>query len=143
MEETNQKSWFGRNWPWVLPVGGCLTLIVLAVMGIGTLFVGVSKMFTSSAPYEYALSEASNNAEVIAVFGEPIESDGIISGNISLKNNDGEADFSIPIKGPNGVGSITVVGTKTDGEWTYKLLYVTIKETQEQINLLKKDLEGI
>ncbi|WP_282134714.1 cytochrome c oxidase assembly factor Coa1 family protein [Seonamhaeicola maritimus] len=137
MEETNQKSWFGRNWPWVLPVGGCLTLIVLAVMGIGTLFVGVSKMFTSSAPYEYALSEASNNAEVIAVLGEPIESDGIISGNISLKNNDGEADFSIPIKGLNGEGSITVVGTKIGGEWTYKLLYVTIKETQEQINLLK------
>ncbi|WP_299548243.1 cytochrome c oxidase assembly factor Coa1 family protein [Seonamhaeicola sp.] len=143
MEEIKQKSWFGRNWLWVVPVGGCLTLIVLAVLGIGTLFVGVSKMFTSSAPYEYALSEASNNTEVIAALGEPIESDGIISGNISLKNNDGEANFSIPIKGSYGTGSITVIGTKTDGEWHYESLYVTIKGTQESINLLKKELESI
>ncbi len=42
MENAQQKSWFGRNWRWVLPVGGCLTVILLFVFGIGALFFGVS-----------------------------------------------------------------------------------------------------
>lgn len=143
MEGTRQKSWFGRNWPWLIPVGGCLTVIVLLVLGVGTLFFGVSKMFTSSGPYEYAMESAKNNNEVVAILGEPIETDGIISGSISLDNDDGKADFKIPIKGPNGKARIVVVGTKTYGEWEYESLYVLIKETREEINLLEKSLEGI
>jgi len=143
MEEIKQKSWIGRNWMWVLPVGGCLTIIVLFVLGAGAIFFGVSKMFTSSTPYEYAMNQASSNSEVIAILGEPIESDGIISGNISLKNDDGEADFKIPIKGSNGKARIVVVGKKIYGKWEYEKLYVLIKETQEEINLLDKNLEGI
>ena len=38
MEEIKQKSWFSQNWIWVVPVGGCLTLIVLAVFGLGAAF---------------------------------------------------------------------------------------------------------
>lgn len=143
MEEIKQKSWFGRNWPWVLPVGGCLTIILLFVFGVGAIFFGVSKMFTTSTPYEYAIQLAKSNTDVIEILGEPIESNGIISGNISLENDDGEADFTIPIKGPNGKARITVVGEKVYGEWTYEKLFVLIKETHEEINLLNKNLEGI
>ena len=143
MEEVKQKSWFGRNWLWVLPVGGCLTVIILFICGVGALFFGVTKMFKTSAPYEYAVELAKQNPEVITILGEPIETDGIISGNISLKNNGGEADFRIPIKGINGKASIIVIGDKTDGEWEYEKLFVLIKETKEKINLIDKDLEGI
>ena len=142
MEEVKQKSWFGRNWLWVLPVGGCLTVIVLFVLGFGALFFGVSKMFTKSAPYEYAVELAKTNPDVIAILGEPIETDGIINGNISLKNDGGEADFRIPLKGTNGKASIVVVGEKTDGVWDYEKLFVLIKETKEEINLIDKSLEG-
>ena len=143
MEEVSQKSWFGRNWLWVLPVGGCLTIILLFVFGVGAIFFGVSKMFTTSTPYEHAIQLAKSNTDVIEILGQPIETDGIISGNISLKNDDGEADFTIPIKGPNGKARITVVGEKEYGKWTYENLFVLIKETHEEINLLDKDLEGI
>ena len=142
MEDVKQKSWFGRNWGWVLG-GGCLTIIVLFVLGFGAIFFGVSKMFTTSAPYEYAVELAKNNPDVIAILGEPIETDGIISGNISLDSNDGHADFRIPLKGRNGKASIIVVGKKTDGVWDYEKLFVLIKETKEKINLLDKNLEGI
>ena len=143
MEDVKQKSWFGRNWAWVLPVGGCLTIILLFVFGVGAIFFGVSKMFTTSTPYEHAIQLAKNNTNVIEILGEPIESNGIISGNISLNNDDGEADFTIPIKGPNGKARITVVGEKVYGKWTYEKLFVLIKETHEAINLLDKNLEGI
>ena len=143
MEEIKRKSWFGRNWLWVLPVGGCLTIIILFVLGVGAIFFGVSEMFTSSTPYSYAVERAFENKEVTRVLGKPLETDGIISGNISLENDDGEADFKIPIAGPNGKARIVVVANKTYGKWVYEKLYVLIKETHEEINLLDKDLEGI
>jgi hypothetical protein len=143
MEEVRQKSWFGRNWIWVVPLGGCLTLIIIGIIFIGTLFFGVTNMFKNSTPYEYALEQASHNPEVAFILGNPIEADGMISGNISIKNNTGIADFSIPIKGSKGTGRIVVVAEKKDGEWMYEKLYVLIKETQEEINLLKSVLEHI
>ena len=143
MNEYKQRSWWSRNWPWVVPVGGCLTLIILGILGIGGLIFGVSSAIKNSTPYSYALEQARQNEAVIMTLGEPIETDGIMEGNLSFENNRGEADIKIPIKGPKGEAKVIVVGEKYDGEWTYEKLYVLIKETQEVINLLDKNLEGI
>jgi len=143
MEGQNQKSWWGRNWPWVLPVGGCLTVILLFVFGIGAIFFGVTNALRNSTPYEYAVELASNHPDVIAELGDTIETDGMLNGNISLNNGGGDVDFKIPLIGPNGKGSLIVKGEKVGGEWTYEKLYVLIKETNEKVNLLDKVLEGI
>ncbi|CAL2102621.1 conserved protein of unknown function [Tenacibaculum sp. 190130A14a] len=145
MSEQHQKSWFSRNWLWFIPVTGCLGIILLFVFGIGTVIFGVSKMINNSTPVEYAIKKASENEYVIESLGTSIEKYGITSGNISLNNNDGEVDFSIPIRGEKGEGTLVVRGIKTDGVWTYEDLYVHIKETQEKINLLENEkiLESI
>ena len=143
MEEVKQKSWFGRNWLWLLPVGGCLTIILLFVFGIGAIFFGVTNAIKNSGPYEYALKETKLNDDVAYHLGDPIETNGIMQGNISLQNSDsGHVDIKIPIKGSEGEGTIFVVGEKIDGEWVYEQLYVLIKETQDEINLIDKNLEG-
>ena len=100
MKEHIQKSWFGRNWLWFVPVGGCLTIILLFIFGIGALFFGVSEVLSNSTPYEYAVEQASNDSRVIEYLGKPIETAGIMRGNISIKNGSGEVDISIPLKGP-------------------------------------------
>ncbi len=137
-----QKSWFSRNWMWVVPTGGCLVIILLFVFGIGAAIFGVSKIFTGSTPYEYAVEQASKDSRVIEALGNPIETAGIMQGNISLENDSGKVDIKIPLKGPNGKGSVTIKGDKFEGEWVYEELYVLIKETNEKINLLDKVLEG-
>jgi hypothetical protein len=142
-EQVQQKSWFHRNWMWLVPVGGCLTVILLFVFGVGAAIFGISKLFTESAPYEYALEQASNNSTVIEYLGNDIENNGLMQGNISFKNDTGKANITIPIKGTKGKGSVTIIGEKIDGEWIYEELYVKIKETNEKINLLDKSLEGI
>ena len=43
------------------------------------------------------------------------------------------------IKGPKGKGTLIVSGIRTNGEWAYEDLYVRIKETQEEINLLENE----
>ncbi|MEM9679151.1 MAG: cytochrome c oxidase assembly factor Coa1 family protein [Bacteroidota bacterium] len=143
MDDNKQRSWWSRNWPWVVPVGGCLILIILGILGIGGLIFGVTSMIKNSAPYEYALEQAKQNEDVIYALGEPIETNGIMQGNLSFENDNGEVDIRIPIKGPMGEADIIVVGEKYDGEWSYEKLYVLIKETQEEINLLEKVLERI
>lgn len=142
-EQVPQKSWFHRNWMWLVPVGGCLTIILLFVFGIGALIFGAFGMLTNSTPYEYALDQAKNNVQVIELLGTPIDTDGIMQGNISFKNDEGSADLQIPIEGPNGKARIIVIAQKNYGEWIYEDLYVEIKETNEKINLLDKTLEGI
>ena len=141
-ESIQQKSWFGRNWMWLVPTGGCLTIIVLIFLGIGATIFGVSKILTGSAPYEYAVEQASNNTQVIELLGDSVETAGIMQGKISTTNNSGKVAIKIPLKGSKGKGSATIKGYKTDGKWTYEELYVTIKETNEKINLLDKTSEG-
>ena len=143
MEVEKQKSWFSRNWPWVIPVGGCLAVILLFVFGVGAAVFGGMKMLKSSEPYEYAVEKASSDEELIAIIGEPIETDGVMQGSLNYKNGVSSADIRVPLKGPNGKASVSIKGEKTDDIWVYEVFYITIKDTQEQINLLDKNLEGI
>lgn len=142
MEEIKQESWFKRNWKWAVPVGGCgcgcIAIILFFVFGIGATLFGVSKMFDEATPIKYATELAFKNPKVITSLGDAIEKQGIPSGNISLNNDNGEIDFSIPIKGTKGEGKIIVNGLKMNGKWVYEDLYVLIKDSQEQINLLEK-----
>ncbi|MCO4821239.1 MAG: hypothetical protein KC469_04170 [Flavobacteriaceae bacterium] len=143
MEHTKQKNWLGRNWPWLIPVGGCFTVILLFIFGLGAVIFGVTNAVKNSTPYEYAFERAETNLEVKNALGNNIDTQGVLSGNISLNNNGGEVDFMIPIQGSKGEGEIYVLGKKIDGEWVYEKLYVRIKDTGEEINLLDKALEGI
>ena len=112
-EYVQQKSWFSRNWMWLVPTSGCLLIILLLVFGVGAAIFGVTKLMTGSEPYEYALEKATNDPIVIEHLGDSIESNGIMKGNISLKwNNSGEANITIPIKGNKGKGSVTIIGSK-------------------------------
>ena len=141
-EQVQQKGWFGRNWMWVVPVGGCLTIILLFIFGIGAAIFGVSEVMKGSAPYELAVGEAMHNEELIAILGEPIETNGIMQGNLNFKNGSGSADISIPLKGPNGEATVFIKGEKEDGQWTYDEFYILLESNNERINLLDKSMEG-
>jgi len=141
--EENKKSWFGRNWVWAVPLGGCLTLIIVIVAFFGAVIFGVSEMFSGSEPYQVAVEQASKNELVIEVLGEPIETDGIMNGKIDFENDEGTADFSIPLAGPKGKARVYIEGTKSEGEWTYQRLYVITKESEEQIDLLDNYLNQL
>ncbi|WP_442264626.1 cytochrome c oxidase assembly factor Coa1 family protein [Tenacibaculum sp. ZS6-P6] len=142
MNERSQKSWLGRNWPWVLPVGccsGCLIMILVFVFGFGAVIFGVVNEFVDSSPLDEVTEIAKQNRRVAELLGNDIESKGFPNGNISIKNDGGEVDFSIQIVGEKGEGTLVVKGIRVDKKWVYEDLYVLIKETGEQINLLEKE----
>ena len=134
--QERQKSWFARNWGWAVPVGGCLTIIILFFVFLGSVIFGVSELMTNSDPYKDALAKVKQDDYVIEILGEPIETNGIMQGKLSYENNVGNANISVPIKGPKGEARVYVVGTKTNDQWEYSEMYVIISETDEQIDLL-------
>lgn len=138
MEEFQEsKGWFARNWKWVVPSGGCLLIIILMVAFAGSLFFGISSMMTDSQAYKDSMEAVSTNQEVIAILGEPIETNGMHGGNFSYKNGVSSAEFSIPIKGPKGEATIFVIGSGKDENWTYETMEVHIDRTNEIIDLLE------
>lgn len=135
MEEIRQKSWFSRNWGWLLG-GGCLSIIVVVILVIVGAFYKISDSISGSEPYTYALSKATEDRGVKAELGEPIETNGMGSTNYSYKNGYSIAELNIPIKGPNGEGVIVVNAEKVDEEWQYSQLYFLEDSSTEIINLL-------
>ncbi|MEM1211027.1 MAG: cytochrome c oxidase assembly factor Coa1 family protein [Planctomycetota bacterium] len=120
-----QRSWFGRNWKWFVPLLVLSPLLVCG--GVITLLIGsVFGMLKGSQPYEDALLAAQNNPVLVAQLGEPIEAGMGISGSINYVNDDGDADLSYAVSGPNGSATLRVVGTKTSGKWSYTVMTATV-----------------
>jgi len=140
MENYKQKSWFSRNWGWVLG-GGCLTLIIVVAIIIGGLIYKVTDTVRESEPYTHAYAEAIKNEKVIEFLGEPIETNGIGNTNYRYSNGTTTASLTIPIKGPKDEGNIVVDAEKINDEWAYYILHVKIDGETEVVNLLDKILD--
>ena len=140
MEDSNElivrKNWWDRNWKWFVPTG-CLSLLVLFGLFIAGIFFGVTSMMKDSDAYKGAMTIAQHDKLVSDRLGNHIESDGIVSGNITINNDKGNCDLQIPIKGSKGKGTIFVVAEKK-GIWKYSELSVHIETTDEEIDLLAK-----
>lgn len=131
-----QKNWWDRNWKWFVPTG-CLSLLTILGLFIAGIFFGITSIMKDSDAYKESMTAAQNNKLVIEKLGSPIETDGMVSGNISTTNNTGECDLKIPLKGPKGKATLFVVGEKR-GKWKYSELTVYIEKTQEEIDLLQQ-----
>jgi len=139
----NEKSWFGKNWFWAVPGCGCLGVILLLIFGAGAAFFGFKSFMKNATPYEYAVEQAINNPEVITILGEPLEANRMMNGNVSIQNEGGNANFTVPLKGINKTGTLVVSAERFNGKWVYEDLYVIVDDSQERINLLDQILEGI
>ena len=130
-----QKSWWGRNWMWAVPSGclGCLLLPAGCVAAIGFLVFG---LFRTSDVYTEALERAREDLRVVEALGEPIEPGWWMMGSINISGPSGDADFSLPLSGPDGSGTLYVVAEKSAGEWAFETLLVEIDGTGERIDLL-------
>ena len=140
-ELIQEKSWWKRNWKWVVPTGGCGGCLIIIILFVGGVFTVFTSAFTNSTPYQEALERVNNNEQIVELLGTPIEKDGMMQGSINFSNGDGNANFSIPIEGPKGEGRLYIVGEKRYDEWTYSEMEVRIDQNNEVINLLNEGLD--
>jgi len=135
MNDPAGKSWWGRNWVWVVPAG-CLVPVVVCGGGIALIVSLVFGVIKSSDVYTKSLAAAKANAQVQAAIGQPIEPGFLVTGNINVSGSSGNADISYPIKGPKGSATVYAVAEKAAGEWTFSTLDVAIDATGDRIDLL-------
>ena len=135
-EVVQKKSWFGRNWPWLVP-SGCLAIAALVVGSVAVIFFMVMGFIKSSDVYEQAMANTRSSPAVVAELGEPIEDGVLITGNINISGSSGNADIAIPIKGPKGNAVIYATATRSEGEWQFDKLSVKIKASGKGLDLLR------
>jgi hypothetical protein len=134
MSQPPARTWWSRNWKWVIPVG-CLTPAVLCCGGGGLILTSVLGALKSSEVYTDALARAKANEEVRTLLGEPIEAGFWVSGSVEVGGTSGKADLSIPVSGPKGSATLHVVATKAGGKWVYSTLEVVPQGSGATIDL--------
>jgi hypothetical protein len=125
----------GRSWiKWVaLGCGGFVLLGLLGVAGLVTLVVGGMKR---SEAFQQAMEVAQASPEARAHLGEPIRAGRFVRGSIHVTGPGGAASLAIPLRGPQGRGTLYVEATKSAGRWSSTHLALELRDTGERINLL-------
>jgi hypothetical protein len=137
-----QRSWWSRNWKWVVPVG-CLLPLVVCGGGVALIAYFAFNLLQSTEPYLDAVAKAKASPAVVAALGEPIQEGRFVGGSFKVRHingvETGEVNFAIPLSGPKGSGTLRVIGTKAGGKWTYSVMDVTVLGQGPPINLLAAD----
>lgn len=133
-----QRGWFARNWLWFIPTG-CLSVLAVFAVFVAVVAVFVFGAMKSSDPYKTALARAQASPQVAAALGTPVEDSFYLSGQINVSGDGGNANFSIPVSGPNAKGTLHVTGTKSGGVWDYSVMRVQVNGTPGSIDLLDPD----
>ena len=113
---------------------GCSILAVLAVIaciGLGLTVIGAIK---STDAYKEARERATHDPRVLALLGSPVEASFFAWGSVSIKNDEGMANITFPISGPQGRATVHAQATRSPGGWTYSEL--TVIKDQTTIDLL-------
>ena len=121
----SEKTVFQNPWVWG-GCGCCLGLIILPfalmTLGIGGAFFA----FRNVGIQDEAMDRLRSSPAVVQALGEPIEMGWMMSGSINLENDGGDADYSMPVSGPNGKGRMYVDASRFGGEWRFDELYVVV-----------------
>ncbi len=130
-----KRSWWARNWIWVIPLG-CLTPI-LACAGIITLiFTLVFGLLKSSSAYTDSLAMLNSDQRIVSALGTPIDPDFFVTGNVNLNGSSGHADLSYSVSGPHDSADVHVIASKSAGQWSFTTFVVEINSTGQNIDML-------
>ena len=141
-ELIEKKSFWKKNWKWVLP-----TSILLFFIGIGLLIqlsvdgnvADFAQAYSDNLLYEKALEKVKLNHRVKETLGEieTIEKLAILEGNTKYSNNNNSVETTIRIKGTKGKGKMDISAQKIGTKWEYKKINIRIKNPKEEIDILK------
>jgi hypothetical protein len=125
MPTTTEPHWLQRNLKWVILAAVLACLLFFAAL-LGAIAFVVVTATRSSDVYRTAMARAQSHPQVIEQLGQPLEPGWLIQGTIEVDNRTGQADLAIPLHGPLGEASISVIAEKRGGVWQYEQLEVRI-----------------
>jgi hypothetical protein len=139
----NEWAWRNKQWNDVnhfkaVQKKWSLASLSLFVVVLPLFFILIFSMLKGEA-YNQSLIKIKENAEVIALVGEPIEPDYFISGNINTSGPNGQAALKYSISGPNGSADVYLYATKHMESWNLDQLSVNSEEKHKKINIITRE----
>ncbi|TLP74141.1 cytochrome c oxidase assembly factor Coa1 family protein [Maribacter sp. ACAM166] len=135
-----EKSWFKRNWKWLILVFllFCLFIFFISSSGLGSLFSDYGKAYTDSSLYSIAIQKVQSNSRVREILGEiePMGKMAIINGAIHYSENNKAVESTIKIFGENGKAILDISAEWINGSWDYKKINIRIKNPPENRELI-------
>ena len=126
-----QRSWWQRNWKWVVPI--------LALFFAGSIVLFVLTLLRHTDVCREAVARAEANPQVRAELGEPIREGWWVMGQVRTTGPSGRANLAIPLKGSRKDGTLYAVAHKSAGRWTYDTLEVAVEGRPGRISLLVRE----
>jgi hypothetical protein len=120
-----QRSWFSRNWGWLLGCG-CLSVLVGGALVVLLIVMLVFSAIKSTDVYKASLQQVQNSPAAQQQLGTPIVDSYYVGGNVNIQNNSGAADLQFPVSGPKGSGTVKVKATLTNGRWSITSLVLEV-----------------
>ena len=134
-ELIEQKSWWKRNWKWLVPLSGII-LISLGIFfssGMDGIATDLVQAYADTELYDNALEKAKSDERVTELLGEikPIDQLSNLEGNVEYSNDNKTVNSSIRIIGNKGKGSLDISADRMNNEWNYTKINVRIKNPPE------------
>jgi cytochrome oxidase complex assembly protein 1 len=138
MDQPRERSWWGRNWKWVVPLG-CLTPFLLVGGCVATFAILIFASLKNSEAYNKSFEAVCASKEVQSELGSPIRPAFLVSGGIYVNTLGGHAQVSYDVSGPKGAATVYVIADKKDGEWTFRSIKVLPKDSGRKIDVRLND----
>lgn len=141
-ELIENKSWLKTNWKWFIPSFIILLLLVFGLLlssSVDGNITAIAKAYSDNSLYENAIEKAKTNKRVLEVIGaiEPIDKLAILEGNTNYSNENNVIETTVRIKGNKAKGKMDITAVKNGNEWEFKKICIRIKESKEEIDILK------
>ncbi|TXE20203.1 hypothetical protein ES731_06750 [Psychroflexus gondwanensis] len=143
-ELIEQKSWWKRNWKWLVPVSGII-MISLAIFfssGMDGIGADLAQAYTDTELYKNALEKVKSDQKANELLGkiEPIDKLAILEGEVHYTNENQTVNSTIRLKGTKGKAKLDISADRINNEWNYTKINVRIKnppENKQTIEILK------
>ena len=121
-----------RKWA----IWGFIIHLVFLLFAAGGVFYAL-EWVKQSEPYVAALNAAQTNKDAQKLLGSPIEAGWWFEGSVSTKDDGGEAELTIPLKGAVQAGAVFIRAIREKGQWKVQELVLAPASGGAPLNLLK------
>ena len=131
-----QKSWWGCNWKWLVPISGIILILIAMFFssGMDGIATDLVQAYADTELYENALEKVKSDERVTELLGEikPIDKLAILEGFLEYSNDNKTVNSSIRIVGDKGKAGLDISADKLNDEWNYTKINVRIKNPPEK-----------
>lgn len=137
-----EKSWFSKNWIWLILgiLAGILILFFVISSNSKNGLSDTVTAFKEDSLYDKAIEQANKNPEVIETIGEiaPIDKLAILEGSSSYSNNNNVVNLSVRVNGSKKNGKLEIQANRNGSKWDYKKILIRIKNPNKEIIVINK-----